>query len=110
MNINSNQINSLKIKIQENDALIELAFSSSYDVFFEQNIKFILLERYNYKIKLVYVIVPLKLNEQFNNINELQNIAKKYFNNRNANIGYYGTCFFVSDNATSLHLDELKNY
>ena len=104
--LNSKQIESLKSKIETDIPLQGLSYNLPFEIS-EGGIEFMVLERYNYKMKIIYVVVSLELEEQFNRLNELEQITKKICNRNNANFGYFGTCSFVDDSSIYLTLTEL---
>lgn len=100
--LNGNQIESLKNKIEAEIPILGLSFNTPYEKE-ENGIPYIVLERYNYKMKIIYVIVPLSKEEQFVRISELEVITNKLLNSTDANFGYFGTCSFENDSAVYLY-------
>jgi hypothetical protein len=99
--LSKKQIESLKNKIETSIPLQGLSFNSPFETS-EAGIEYVVLERYSYNMKIIYVVVPLKLDEQFNRINELDRITKELCNRNDANFGFFGTCSFEGDVAMYL--------
>lgn len=111
-NLNRKEIESLQRKIEAVIPISGLSFNTPMEQH-ENGITYIILERYNYLIKIIYVVVPLQIDEQFVRLDELEIIAKKLFDSTNANFGYFGTCSFENDSAiylipTDHQLERLK--
>lgn len=99
--LNSKQFESLKIKIETDIPLQGLSFNTPYEKN-EGGIEFVVLERYRYNMKIIYVIVPLQLDEQFDRLSELERITKELCSRNDANFGFFGTCTFEDDVAIYL--------
>lgn len=100
-NLNGKQIESLKRKIEAEIPISGLFFNTPFENH-ENGITYIVLERYNYKMKIIYVVVPLHIEEQFVRLDELESITNKLLDSTNANFGYFGTCSFENDSAIFL--------
>ncbi len=100
--LNEKEIESLKIKITSELPILDLSFNDTLEKE-ENGIYYIILERYNYQMKIIYVVVPLSSEQQYDRIPELEGIAKKIVDSRGANFGYYGTCSFENEKAIVLH-------
>lgn len=99
--INTQQLESLK-KIIEKEFTVEgQSFNTPY-VMESIGINFVVLERYSYNFKLLYVIVPLKIEEQFDRLNDLESITRNMCIKKEANFAYFGTCTFIGNEAKYL--------
>ena len=99
--LNTKQFESLKIKIETDIPLQGLSFNTPYEKS-EGGIVFVVLERYCYNMKIIYVVVPLQLDEQFDRLFELERITRELCSRNDANFGFYGTCSFEDDIAIYL--------
>jgi len=103
--LNAKQIQSLQHKIEIEDPLQGLSFNTPYYKT-EKNITFQVLERYNYNMKVIYVIVALEIHEQFNDFDELKSVTNILCRTKDANFGRFGTCSFENDEASFMALAE----
>ncbi len=100
-NLNAQQIESLKNLIEKEFPLQGLSFNTPYEMM-SQGVQYLVLERYSFNFKITYVVVPLKKDEQFNKLQVLESIARDLCNVKDVNFGFFGTCVFKGDEATSL--------
>lgn len=105
MDLTQKQIESLKIEIEKKIPLEGLSFNDPYWKF-ENNIEFIVLERYNHKLKLIFLVVPLQQDKQFNRFQDLERFAKEITELSDANFGYYGTYYIKNDNSVTLEMQK----
>lgn len=104
ISLNKKQFESLFKKLEESFPLGGLVFNDPYEKT-ENNITYQVIERYNHQLKIIYIVVSLKMDEQFNQLKELENIAKSICVAKDANFGYFSTCSFNGDEATYLSHD-----
>lgn len=100
-NLNNEQIESLKRMIETTLTLEGLCFNTPFEKTVG-DIEFVVCERYSYNMKIIYVVVPLQIDEQFDRINDLERITRELCNMNNAQFGYFGTCTFENDVAIYL--------
>ena len=100
-NLNNQQIESLKTIIETTIPLQGLCFNTPF-VKTDRGIEFVVCERYSYNMKIIYVVVPLQIDEQFDRLNDLERITQELCNMNDAQFGYFGTCTFENDLATYL--------
>lgn len=100
-NLNTKQIKSLQNLIETNIPLDGLSFGESFEKS-DDGIEFVVCERYNYKIKIIYVLVPLEINEQFDKLKQLEKTTRELCDLKDAQFGYFGTCTF--ENGVAKHL------
>ncbi len=85
-------------KIREHFPMAGLVFNDPFEGS-ENNIFYTVFERYKYQLRIIYVVVALKLNEQFNRFDELESIARKITENKDADFGCFFTCSFDNNEA-----------
>ena len=100
-NLNTQQIESLKKIIEKEFPLQGLSFNTPYEMM-SQGIQYLVLERYSFNFKITYVVVPLKKDEQFNKLQELESIARDLCTKRDVNFGFFGTCLIKGDEVIAL--------
>lgn len=107
MTLNNSQKESLKNKIYEVFPHELLPFQDMYERT-QNGIGIIVLVRGNEKIKTIYVIVALKIDEQFNRLADLKIITESIFETVNADFAYYSACHFIEDMATDMPTDKYQ--
>lgn len=105
--LNNSQKESLKNKINEVFPHEFLPFQDIYEKF-QNGIDITVLVRGNEKIKIIYVIVPLKIDEQFNRLDTLKVITESICKTLNADFAYFGSCHFNEDSATYIPTDKYQ--
>ena len=98
ISLNKLQFESLKIKIEQQFPLEGFSFNEPYEET-KNDILFQVLKRHNHRINVIYTIVSLKMDGQFDRLVELENIAKSICNEKDANFGAYFTCSFDGNEA-----------
>lgn len=96
--LNEMELKSMMEKIRKHFPLDGLLFNDPLNLS-ENNISYTVFERYNYQWRIIYVVVALNLNEQFNRLDELESIARKITENKDANFGCFFTCSFDNNEA-----------
>jgi hypothetical protein len=104
ISLNKKQFDSLIKKLIEKFPLVGFVFNEPYEKT-ENNITYQVIERYNHQMKIIYVIVSLKIDGQFDRLKELEIIAKSICVDKDANFGFYSTCNFDNDDANYLAHD-----
>jgi hypothetical protein len=107
MTLNNSQKESLKNKICEVFPHEQLPFQDIYEKT-QNGIGITVLVRGNEKIKTIYVIVTLKIDEQFNRLDELKIITESICETVNADFAYFSTCNFIEDMATDMPADKYQ--
>lgn len=107
-NLNELQLESLLQKISAKENLNELSYNTPVFKVLD-DIDYCLVVKYNYQIKVIFIIVCLEIDQQFSKQDALKIIASKELELTNSNIAYFGTCIFDENDVFALDIQELNN-
>jgi hypothetical protein len=107
MILNKNQVDSLELLIKKEFSPLDISFQNNY---FERlvNVDVHIFVRHNEKIKIIYIAIPLRMNENFSRLQYIHRFAESLAISNRANFVSYFTCFFDGEEAVLIEKSNLE--
>jgi hypothetical protein len=107
MILNKNQIDSLESLIKKEFSPLDISFQNNY---FEslENIDVHIFVRHNEKMKIIYIAIPLRINENFSRLQYIHWFAESLAILNRANFVSFFTCFFDGEEAVHIEKPNLE--